>query len=144
MVGHAAEVMVVISCDSALSKIHICLSLSVQVIYIAAFSLCACVCLCVCARVCARMCVLFLSCAHSPPCTWPGTWPCLFWVTITTSFLQPTSWTSPWALRHFVPSFPLSHTMGNRCVSVSVLSIHLSQCVLIAVVGIHVMFAFTL
>lgn len=99
-IAHAAEVMVVISCDSALSKIHICLSICPGNLY------------CLFLYVYVLVCV----CAHSPSCTWPGTWPCRFWVIITTSSLPPTFWTSPWALRHFAPSFPLSHTMGNRCV----------------------------
>ena len=98
----AAGVTVVISCNSALSKTHICLSICPG-----------------------NLCLFYVCvCTHSPSCTWRGIWPCQSWVIITTFSSLPTFWTSPWALRHFAPSFPLSHTTGNRCVNVCVIPLH--------------------
>lgn len=112
----AAEVTVVISCDSALSKTHICLSICPCNLYWLFY--------------------VFV-CTHSPSCTWRGTWPCRSWVIITTFSSLPTFWTSPWALRHFAPSFPLSHTTGNRCVNVCVIPLHPSVLLCIHSYSLH-------
>lgn len=100
---------VAISWVSALSKIHLCLFVCPAHLH----RVCACV------HVCVR--------ALSLSCTWRGTWSCQLWVTITTSSLLLTCWTLPWALRRFVPSFPLSHTMANRCECVLWYYFHISS-----------------
>lgn len=92
----SCTIIIAISCDSTLSKTHICLSWWSKLPF--------------------YVCVMSLSVCCSPSCIWPGTWQCQFWDITTTSSLRPIFWTLPWALRHFEPSSPLSHTMGSRCV----------------------------